>query len=482
MSTGRSKTNNLNAFRFPDHEFDAYLIDQNDRSLSCDCRLWLPKSASEDAHIELWVDASPEIPVFIGPGPLEIRGPSNQGIAITATEVWIDSGPSRLWPARKMARSQIIVSGIGELKKLRLNESSDGDHFFDFALSDCPYLNPQTIHFQEESGKIEIETVASFDVLWPNFGRIWFERRYHYYTRLDINGNIRTSTLSARLENPSDKNFIDLTSTVHTMTDVCLISSLAARQRVLVNEYRYQNDKEISETWSQPLRRYNPSPQGSFDEGLVEKSDFVEYFKAASIRFTSLELIDQMRVREAIYALAPAFNLVSVESEFLALFSALEGLMRVDQPDNGEVAPELWKIAKEVLENTINDLEVNLNDEQRKTMKANLEGLRRPTFRSVFSKRLNAMNVQHSDLWPVFGSDALPGLREIRNLLAHGNRPDSVGSIGVATLHLRVLIERILLSFLGFDAERTKTGVNRVPHCLLMGKELDPLRKSLAAS
>jgi hypothetical protein len=478
VSNYRSKTNDSKTFRSPDHEFDAYLIDKNERRILCDCKLWLPKIANDNAQIELWADSSPESFVVIGPGPLEIKSQSTQGINITATDVWIESGPARVWPARKMGRSEIIVSGIGELRIIRLRESNNTEHFLDFTLSDCPFLNPQTINCHEESGKIEVETVANFDVFWPNFGQVLFGRRYHHHTRSDIHGIIRTSTLSARLKNPSDKNIKDIKSTLQAITDICLISSFAARQRMLINEYRYVNNEEICEVWIQPLRRYNPAPQDSFAEGLVEKLDFVKYFKDASSKFTSLELVDQKRIREAIYSLAPVFPL-GVESQFLAMFSAFEALVHIDRKPADEISPELWKIAKKSLANAIDGLDSNFKDEFKDAMKEQLTALKRPTLRSTAIKWLNGRGIEYSDLWNLFNKENKPGLYQVRNFLAHGNRPDSVEAIGVATLHLRVLIERILLNIFGFDLGKSKVSNSRVAQCLILGKDLEPFQMPL---
>lgn len=69
-------TATINLHRKPDFELDGFLSEpeQAGKKVLCDCRIWLPKDASEDAWIELSVPASPEIPLVIGAGPLLLEG------------------------------------------------------------------------------------------------------------------------------------------------------------------------------------------------------------------------------------------------------------------------------------------------------------------------------------------------------------------------------------------------------------------------
>ena len=54
---------------------------------------------------------------------------------------------------------------------------------------------------------------------------------------------------------------------------------------------------------------------------------------------------------------------------------------------------------------------------------------------------LMTWSVKNDDLWPLSGSDALPGLKEVRDKLAHsGPKALHPQSLAVATWHLSILI------------------------------------------
>jgi len=60
--------------REPDHEFDAYLRVTGRPEQLCDCLIWLPRDAREDAEVEITVPMSPDPPIYFGPGPLFFVG------------------------------------------------------------------------------------------------------------------------------------------------------------------------------------------------------------------------------------------------------------------------------------------------------------------------------------------------------------------------------------------------------------------------
>lgn len=58
----------------------------------------------------------------------------------------------------------------------------------------------------------------------------------------------------------------------------------------------------------------------------------------------------------------------------------------------------------------------------------------------------------------------MPGLAEIRNRFAHGDTPsdDALGALGIAQSHLALVLERCLLSALGYPVERSRAGASGV--------------------
>ena len=72
-------------------------------------------------------------------------------------------------------------------------------------------------------------------------------------------------------------------------------------------------------------------------------------------------------------------------------------------------------------------------------------------------------SVKNDDLWPLSGPDALPGLKEIRDKLAHsGPKALHPQGLAVATWHLSILLERVLLTFLKIPLSDTSAAPNRL--------------------
>jgi hypothetical protein len=58
----------------------------------------------------------------------------------------------------------------------------------------------------------------------------------------------------------------------------------------------------------------------------------------------------------------------------------------------------------------------------------------------------------------------MPGLAEIRNRLAHGEVPtgDAITAIAIARSHLRIILERSLLSVFGFPVSKSRASPSSV--------------------
>lgn len=72
-------------------------------------------------------------------------------------------------------------------------------------------------------------------------------------------------------------------------------------------------------------------------------------------------------------------------------------------------------------------------------------------------------SVKNDDLWPLSGPDALPGLKEVRDKLAHsGSKAIHPQGLAVATWHLSILLERVLLTFLKIPLSDTSAAPHRL--------------------
>lgn len=91
-----------------------------------------------------------------------------------------------------------------------------------------------------------------------------------------------------------------------------------------------------------------------------------------------------------------------------------------------------------------------------------IDRLNAPDFSDKFQRIIAAKNIPTDDLWPVFGRDRDPSLSRLRNRLAHGSTVDGGPSLFVALEHLRRLVERMILSAIRWDGERSDAGPSAV--------------------
>jgi hypothetical protein len=343
-------------------------------------------------------------------------------------------------------------------------------------LSDCPYLNPATITETSFTGDAHVTTVNRLEISYPGLGLIAFDRHYRTYERSDIPGVIRTSVLVADILESRELTTLDVKVLESLIEDVCLLASLAARQRVLCLGLRYVTATELVSTWVNPMKRYRPSARGAFRDGLVREAHFEEYFAVAVAHFCSMSDRDKSRIRAAIYPLAPAFDLGALETQFLAMFSALESLTGVGLSGGRAVRETLdksrWTEVKRRVKKVINDLGPEYRSEDKDALRQKIGELNRPSARLVFEQFFARFNVDTADLWPVVGTGEFLGLADIRNRLAHGESvsPDATGALAVALTHVERLLERCLLSVLGYSVEQSRASVAAARHEFVMNK------------
>jgi hypothetical protein len=474
-------------------EFDGYLGHAGEqRGVLCDCQIWLAKDASEDSWLELSVPSS-DAPIWVGPGPLTLKGKLGENGEIEVSGIWIKSAPGGTYPPRLAGRRQFGLAHIDRITERYQLQRSDGgesiDYALRFSLTDCKYVSPSKAIESSYTGGVAIRTAHRFEVLYPPLGRVVFERHFYTYKRDDIAGAIQTSELVAEIGDVRPDLIEDIEATESLMSDACLLASLAARHRILVLGMYYATPDELHRSWDTPLKRHRPSPQDEMWDGLIDRAEFEKYFRIAAEKFCAMADRDKARIREAIYPLVPMFSLGSVETEFLALFSALEALIRIGQIETAGgptiVDADRWRIVKGEVRKAINALGAEFSHDERDAIRQKIGELNRPSVKAAMNRFLHALAVPTDDLWPIFGSHELPGLSEIRNRLAHGDAPadEATGALGMAKDHLALLLERSLLLALGYSIEHSRASVALLPQVMIVNKqEIEQLRRVLSNS
>ena len=86
------------------------------------------------------------------------------------------------------------------------------------------------------------------------------------------------------------------------------------------------------------------------------------------------------------------------------------------------------------------------------------------SLKESFEKFSSHYSLSCSDLWPIFGSDELSGLSDIRNKLIHsGPLPGNlINALITADFHLSIYLERVLTVILGWSVENTNVSPSRL--------------------
>jgi hypothetical protein len=177
---------------------------------------------------------------------------------------------------------------------------------------------------------------------------------------------------------------------------------------------------------------------------------------AAYRRFKELE--PKGPIRHGLYGTLPLHDR-TMESSVLSMFLALESLTLFfrRQNDLEFILPEgEWEEFERELRAWIK-AQQHLRDKpvDRSLVYGKIKELNRPPFTAVFERFVEKYQIDISDLWPVTGKGSL---LELRNRIVHGEVFSQLQAwaLSSATQHLQWLLERIVLTILGWPIEQSR--------------------------
>jgi hypothetical protein len=403
----------------PDYEVDAYLRRAGERDILCDLKLWLPRDPSADGRMEviaIGVDASQALHdgvTFVSDASVEAAG-----LRLEAREVLVRSSQSR--GRRKAGGARLTIAHVGTLRiETKTRSAPDGESLagqpksLQFVLSEIAYGCPvhgTTVDYHG-SRTVHRGTSKVLAMIHSNGASVQFGLEQHWAWRND--GNTRVSATSTPVLNvlnlcqSSDTPVEDLTDLAK---DACMFLTLAARHLVVVHSVVTSWDAAIVQEWFNPLGRLRARTEEEACGPLISADDVEDYFSHPSVFWRDLNASKRDAIRLAVFAIHP-FTERSLEGGFLAMFSSLEGLARRWGQDSGK-------------------------------------------FRQKVEVLLQRHPVSIGGLWPLFDTDAGPGLYWIRNELAHGRRIGRFadGSLALAHDHLQLWLEHMLLAVIGYTS------------------------------
>lgn len=398
----------------PDFELDAYLVKQGQRSPLCDVRVWLSKQPADDGRMEVQAFGLPPDNDLCGVG-FSLVNDEEPGFYFEANDILIRSSTTQ--PGRRVGGTTLKFGHIG---RLTIQRNLQGRAYRElqsvksaiFQLSQVHYAIPSKIWTMDFEGNRSFSHANSpprLQIHGSSGGYSVFEldRHWNWVKRDDGDTVVARSTPVLAFHAPSGSCSTPLNVLKQSARTAALLLSLAARWRVVVHGFHACSEDVAHEEWDYPLSRMRAADElENSREFLVHPSCLESFIQSASSRISSFGEAERDAISLSIYSLHPT-DQKSIESRYLALCIALEGLAR-----------------------QFGSADRNMH--------------------IIVPALLRAYPPGISGLWPILGEQGLPGLKNLRNELAHGrNFSNRVpGSLSLAIDHLQLWIEYFLLSIL----------------------------------
>lgn len=441
--------------------FDAVITDSSGQTLGVDCRVSEPPASGLPADISI------EFPLTdtehaILENPCTLRG-IDGGCEIEIRDLWYRPRLTGV-TLRKYARGNFDILHAGQLW-IRLSQWKSERALLRFHLSPIRYFKKHRNATMVRYSATPLMTVELFRIKTVVLGEIRFIKHWsvHCVDTRGVAAEIRTS-FAAEI-NCDEATAAPVEQLVEKMKDVLIPLSILTRQAITLHGWQWQKKDGVETTWFVPLE---PSLAPDMAEEPMENLCFSHEFEAHAESLVQGFMAASADLKEAVtllsVALAPHVER-STAANFSALFSALEQAIALEKL----TTEERTKLSESdgVLIAELLGLKTRIEaakDAHFEGVAARIAGLVEsvkasgPSFKVRFEKFLDVhptLRLYMSDLWPLMGTQKVPGLKEIRNSLTHGLRQEySAQAIAVAHWHFARLCERLGFILLGAEVPK----------------------------
>ena len=334
-----------------------------------------------------------------------------------------------------------------------------------FWLTPCELLSPAKRVMRSYTGEVDVKTVRQLQFTLSNGLSLSFDFVYQHFDEengdhisfRELVANFKDNSLIGSAENVQEK-------CLDALDDFLLVTSFAARHRCICLGWDARDMKSHITFYRRGRTIPKPEQAKGFGDTLIDKRCFESFLKIAYKQFIQIE--PREFIRQALYAVIAESR--TIELKFIRLFSALETLVlkyRRDASVEFVLPPGEWKnVAKELVK-AVKAIQVFAHDKTKRChVYENLSGLNRISFRAAYTDFCTHHQIKIDDLWPVCGKQKTISLVEIRNRLVHGVPLDrrQLKIVSGATQHLEWIIERVLLTMLGWGPENSGVGQDRL--------------------
>ena len=327
-----------------------------------------------------------------------------------------------------------------------------------FWLTPSAFLRPAQIITRSWSGDVQVETVRQFDFPLPNGVQLIFDNRYRYSKSIE-GDSITFTELIAGFEFGNASKIEGIQNDILPfLDDFLMLVSFAERHRCICVGWDITDADCITEYYRRDLKIPQVETGGDHADTLIDLQYFKDFITKAYEKFTAI--IPKEHLRQALqYAIYRKGR--TVENSFLTLYGALETLVEHFGLSSNIVDPEQFEkvfvrdLAKWIKGHPL--FSGNHNKNKRRLIYEKLPELNRVSFKTAFEELCKSYYLYLDDLWPVVGKSEGLSLSEIRNKLVHGETFNVLQQKALITAveHLRWVVERTILSVLGWDISKS---------------------------
>ena len=454
----------------PNYEFDAYIKCDGISSVLCDVALWLPKDADDDVRVRL---NSPEkldvIERFMGKS-ISIESEiyqTNPQFSAKFINVRIKEISQQI-DNRQLSRTKIKLLHVDELTIVEKIASQSADEIY-FQISKLLYVEPDAWIVPDYLGNRKVEIRKNYSAKNSSGSQFKIEKHYSEYTDISPSKQIVSSQGIVTLVPEGKFNAEKIDSLYKEAKDFSLLLTFAARHQAMILGYEYRASSERVRYFKNPTDRYRASQEEVVKNALIPVEHFETYMNVALEKWQTIDAKIKLAIKDAIYAIHPFNN--SGQADYLTMFSAFEAIVNSRKTKINTEILENWTDIKKTFMASIQALSVSA--EAKHYFEENIEAL---IYAEKFEKKaqfvLGDLKIQASDLWPIFGENSM---YKIRNNLAHGSRLKLDSVYMIARDQLQLLLERIILTLLGFDYDLSTAGLRL--HGMMCRYNLEEIRE-----
>jgi hypothetical protein len=324
-------------------------------------------------------------------------------------------------------------------------------------LSPNAMLTPLLGEVTSYDGSITMERNHCFALTLNSGPLVTFDR--HFGTRRDSTHEMtRWSFLVARADVslPAHETEAIRAAILQELDDFLLVASLGSRTRTACLGWRAIDGRTDTTYYRGHLVFPTGTNELSFDVGLVRRDYVEEFLTHCHATFCAHGNRDVLR--QAVWSLVPNHDRL-LEDSFLSMFAALEGLL-LDYRRRTDLEFVLdavtWRAVRSAVHVAIKG--VLPDRDRRRLIYPKVEELNRISLRDTLQHFCHSSSCDLSDLWPIFPSDGMVGLSDLRNLLVHGDPVAASFPVELLTAResLRWSLERVLTNMLEWPIDRTE--------------------------